>query len=104
MAVYVHAPLPGPFTISHRIGGRRRAKTDYRGLGLALAFLSIVALFMTWWALTVVTTTVGITAVFLGLAFAPFKGKRAFGPATAIFRVSVSYWRFIVRAYKRVIA
>lgn len=104
MAIYVHAPLPGPFTVSKRIGGRRRPKTNPL-LAVAGVFLlgPLFVAFMALWVVAALALVLTSIAFGVALLTAPFSGRvRRFELARKPLRAPVLMFKGLVQACRKV--
>lgn len=103
MAIYVHAPLPGPFTVSKRIGGRRKTSGSTTAGILALLYIApIFVLMMTWWLALAVFTALGTVTMAYAVVFSFLPGRtERFVRASKPFLVPVKMWRLIVKLYRK---
>lgn len=104
MAVYVHAPLPGPFTISKRIGGRRRPKTN-PFMALVGVFLlgPLFVAFMALWVVVALALVLTVVGYAFAILTAPFSGRvRRFELARGPLKAPVMMFKGLVQACRKV--
>jgi len=107
MPVYVHAPLPGPFTVSKRIGGKRKRKpaagNPILGVALAVLLFPLFISLVVWWLVLAVSLVLGTTFTAVAILLAPLPGRvRRFELARRPFKAPVMMWRGLLQACRKV--
>lgn len=103
MALYVHAPLPGPFTVSKRIGGKRKRSGDIMGVVIALLILPFFVTLVMWWAVLAIALVLTFVGHIVAIALAPFPNRvRRFELARRPLKAPVMMWRGMARTASKI--